>query len=132
MERWTLLYDRDCGFCRWSLAKVLVLDRDRQLRPVAIQDSEADELLAAVPMDRRLSSWHLVEPAGTVRSGGDAAPALLRLLPGGRLPGRIAARFPDATERSYRWVANHRSMLGRPIGRRARERADARIEQREP
>ena len=45
----TLLYDRDCGFCRWCLGKVLTWDRRRSIRPVAIQSEEADRLLTGVP-----------------------------------------------------------------------------------
>ena len=45
----TLLYDRDCGFCRWCLGKVLAWDRRRSIRPVAIQSEEAHRLLAGMP-----------------------------------------------------------------------------------
>ena len=37
-----VLYDADCGFCRWSLGKLLAWDRRRLLRPVALQDPEAE------------------------------------------------------------------------------------------
>jgi len=33
---WILIYDRDCGFCRWSLAQVLARDPERRLRPLAL------------------------------------------------------------------------------------------------
>jgi predicted DCC family thiol-disulfide oxidoreductase YuxK len=128
MERWTLLYDRDCGFCRWALAKVLAWDRGRRLRPVPLQDPEADELLGAMSAEAKLASWRLVAPDGGVTSAGAAAAPLLRLLPGGGPLAALAERFPRLTERAYRWVADHRSVLARPIRRRARERADARIE----
>jgi predicted DCC family thiol-disulfide oxidoreductase YuxK len=29
---WTVLYDSDCGFCRWSLAMILSADRRHALR----------------------------------------------------------------------------------------------------
>ena len=41
-----VLYDADCGFCRWCLAQLLRLDRHGRLRPVALQDPEADLLLS--------------------------------------------------------------------------------------
>ena len=31
MTRPVALYDEDCGFCRWTLAKLLRLDRDGRL-----------------------------------------------------------------------------------------------------
>ena len=51
MERHVVLYDADCGFCRWSLDKILRWDRCRQLRAVAIQSEEGDRLLAGMSED---------------------------------------------------------------------------------
>ena len=92
--RWTVLYDRDCGFCRWSLAQLLALDRRRRLRPVALGTPEADALLADLTPEQRAASWHLVSPDGRRWSAGAAAPPLLRLLPGGRLPAAVACAGP--------------------------------------
>jgi len=126
-----ILYDRDCGLCRWSLAKVLAWDRRRELRPVALQDPDADALLDGMDEERRKASWHLVTPHGRVHSAGAAVAPLLRLLPGGRPLAAAAARFPRATDRLYFAVANHRSTLGKLITAAARERAHTRIERRE-
>jgi predicted DCC family thiol-disulfide oxidoreductase YuxK len=60
-----------------------------------------------------MDSWHLISPAGERWSAGAAAPPLLRLLPGGRLPARLLAAFPTLTERAYRLVTQHRGTLGR-------------------
>jgi predicted DCC family thiol-disulfide oxidoreductase YuxK len=95
-----ILYDPDCGFCRVCVALVLSWDRDDRLRPVP-----GDEL----------DSWQLVLPDGTVRSAGAAFSPLLGLLPGGGGLARLADRFPDAAERGYRFVADRRSALGRPL-----------------
>jgi predicted DCC family thiol-disulfide oxidoreductase YuxK len=121
-----ILYDADCGFCRWSLAWVLRWDRHRRLEPVALQDPRAEALLGPMPEAERMESWHLVGPDG-VASAGAAAPPLLRLLPGGGPPAALAERFPGAVERAYRWVADHRGVLARPLGERALGRADALI-----
>jgi predicted DCC family thiol-disulfide oxidoreductase YuxK len=110
--RHAVLYDRDCGFCRWSLDKILAWDRRRQLTPVAIQSDEGQRLLGPIPPERRLDSWHLVRD-GQVLSAGAAAPPLLDLLPGGRPLAALLRRFPGATERTYRWVAEHRELLAR-------------------
>ena len=104
-----MLYDRDCGFCRWSLSKLLAWDRRGRLRPVALQDPEADRLLAGMGEEERMGSWHLAEPGGEVRSAGAAFEPLLRELPGGRPLAAIAARAPRLTERAYRFVSGNRT-----------------------
>lgn len=110
-----VLYDRDCGFCRWSLDKILGWDRGRRLRPVEIQSEEGQALLerAGVPAAARLESWHLALPSGTVRSAGAGAAPLAELLPGGRPLAALFRRFPGPTERTYRWVAANRNRLAR-------------------
>ena len=111
----TILYDRDCGFCKWSLDKILLWDRRGRLRPVAIQSAEGDRLLAGVDPEARLDSWHLVDPGGEVVSAGAAAEPLARLLPGGRPLAFLFRTFPRATERAYRWVSNNRGRLARML-----------------
>lgn len=143
----TVIYDDDCGFCRWALA--LLLDRDRgTLRPLPLGTAEADYLLHDLPPAERESSWHLVvDPPpraefeqlslglpGAVRDASDSAPVrfsagaafvpALRLLPRGRRLAWLLARVPDRTERGYRWVAEHRRPLGRLVPRGARAWAD--------
>ena len=124
-----MLYDSDCGFCRWSLAKLLALDRRSRLRPVALGMPDADALLADLDTAERAASWHLVSPDGRRWSAGAAAPPLLRLLPGGRALAAMLERAPRLTERAYRWVADHRSWFSRLIPESARARADRRIDQ---
>ena len=130
MAQPTLLYDRDCGFCRWSLGKVLAWDRHGAIRPIAIQSEEADRLLAGMPEEKRLGSWHLVDGEGTVRSAGDAFPSLFRLLPGGAPFAALTSRAPRATDRGYRWVAGNRSRWGKLVTDGAKRRADERIAER--
>ena len=115
-----VLYDDDCGFCKLSVRGLLRLDRDERLRAVAIQSDEGQRLLTEVPAEKRLESAHLVTPGGTVLSGGAAAHTLAKLLPAGELPARIFRRFPDQTDRVYRWVARNRSTFGR-LGLRSRK-----------
>jgi predicted DCC family thiol-disulfide oxidoreductase YuxK len=118
-----VLYDPDCGFCRVTLAAVLRWDRRGRLRPVALGSEEADALLSGMPAEQRMASWHLVE-AGTVHPAGAAFPPVLAVLPGGRPLARLTGRFPRATERVYRWVADHRSLLGRALPAASRRWAD--------
>ncbi len=118
-----VLYDPDCGLCRVSLAALLRWDRHGRLRPVALGSEEADALLRGMPEDQRMASWHLVE-GGAVHSAGAAFPPVFARLPGGRPLARLTERFPRASERAYRWVADHRSLLGRCLPAAARRWAD--------
>jgi predicted DCC family thiol-disulfide oxidoreductase YuxK len=124
---WLLLYDPDCGFCRWSLGWVLAADRSRRLRPVKLGSPEADGLLADLTQEERMASWHLAAPDGRRWSAGYAAPPLLRLLPAGRGPAAVLAAAPEATDRVYRWVADHRSAFSRLIPDGGKRKADRRI-----
>jgi predicted DCC family thiol-disulfide oxidoreductase YuxK len=107
-----LLYDADCGLCRVLLAGMLTWDRRGRLRPVPLQDPEADELLRDMPRELRGQSWHLVPADGAVHSGGHAFAPLLRLLPGGRPLAVLPAAAPRLAERAYRLVADRRSTIG--------------------
>jgi predicted DCC family thiol-disulfide oxidoreductase YuxK len=133
----TVIYDSDCGFCKWSLALLLSLDRRGALRPLALGTAEADRLLADLTVEERNASWHLVldsaapsarpafGPTAPFRfSAGAAFAPALSLLPGGHIPAAAFARIPRATERAYRWVVAHRGALGRFVPGRARRWAD--------
>jgi predicted DCC family thiol-disulfide oxidoreductase YuxK len=112
-----LLYDADCRFCCWSLNRVLAWDRRGRLCPLALQNPEADRLLAGIDARRRMDSWHLVTAGGDVSSAGRAVAPLLRLLPGGSAPARLAEAFPRLTDDAYAFVARHRSQLSRLVAR---------------
>jgi predicted DCC family thiol-disulfide oxidoreductase YuxK len=128
---WLVLYDGDCGLCKWLLAGLLRFDRGRRLRPVALQRPEAEALLADLDPVERMASMHLVSPEGTRTSGGEALPALLRLLWGGRLPAAVLGRFPRFTDWFYRWVATHRIGISRFVPGGVKRRAAERVRQRE-
>jgi predicted DCC family thiol-disulfide oxidoreductase YuxK len=115
-EQWTVLYDADCGFCRWSLAKILKRDRSKRLRPIPLQSAEANDLLPGMSDEDRRASWHLVAPDGRIWSAGAAAAPMARLLPKGAPVAFLAETFPRLTERVYRWVANNRDRLGKRLG----------------
>jgi predicted DCC family thiol-disulfide oxidoreductase YuxK len=123
----TIVYDQDCGFCRWCLGKVLAWDRREALMPVRLGSEEADRLLEGMPEAERSASWHLVDQGGRVNSAGAAFAPLFRLLPGGAPLAAAAARFPGGVDRGYRWVAGNRSRWGRFVTDGAKRRADERI-----
>jgi predicted DCC family thiol-disulfide oxidoreductase YuxK len=130
VERALILYDVDCGFCRWVLGVLLAWDRRRALRPVAIQDEEGQRLLARLPEERRLASWHLAFPDGRLESAGPALAPLFRLLPAGAPVALVARLLGPVTNWSYDTLAAKRAVPGRmlPAGaiRRATERIRAR------
>jgi predicted DCC family thiol-disulfide oxidoreductase YuxK len=130
VERHVVLFDSDCGFCAWSTAKVLAWDRRRRLRPLALQAPEADTLLDGMDPERKMASWHLVEPGGRVHSAGSAFAPLLRLLPGGRIPAALADAAPRVASVGYRAVADRRGWWGKLVSAGARRRAARRIRER--
>lgn len=119
MERRLVLYDGDCGFCRWSLDRLLRWDRHGRLRATPIQSDEGGRLLADLSEADRLGSWHLVAPDGSRHSGGAAVGPLAGLLPGGAPVALLAGAFPRTTDRVYRWVARNRDRLGARLGEQA-------------
>lgn len=118
-ERTVLLYDEDCGFCRWSSERILAWDRRGLLRAEAIQSAEGERWLADVPPELHLDSWHLVTQDGEVRRAGAAVGLLLRLLPFGGPLALLAEAVPPLTERAYRLLARNRDRLGRALGTQA-------------
>jgi predicted DCC family thiol-disulfide oxidoreductase YuxK len=130
-RRWAVLYDADCGFCKWVLSGLLRWDRAERLHPIALQRSEADDLLAELTPAERMASWHLISPTGERCSGGAAMAPMLRLLPAGLLPAAGFAQFPGLTDRAYRWVAEHRSQLSKWVPSSAKQRAAERVHERE-
>jgi len=118
-EQHVIFYDEDCGFCRWSLERLLRRDRHGRLRAAPIQSDEGDRALSDLSEEQRLASWHLVTPEGRRYSGGAAAAPMARLLPAGAPVAFLADAFPRTTDRLYRWVADHRDVLGRRLGEQA-------------
>jgi len=125
-----VLYDGDCGFCKVMLAVLLRWDRAHRLGAVPIQSTPGERLLGDLPSGDRLKSWHLIDPAGALHSGGAAIPVVLATLPRGVPLARLASRFPRATARAYEWVADHRVLLGRLFGVRSRSWAKRVIAER--
>jgi len=126
----TVLYDADCGFCRFLVARLLDWDVRARLRPVAIQSGEGQKLLAGLPVAERLRSAHVVDAAGRIHSGGAAVSVIARELPAGAPAGWLAETLPGPTEAAYRWVADHRTGLSRFVPAPLKRGAQARIDRR--
>jgi predicted DCC family thiol-disulfide oxidoreductase YuxK len=119
-----VLYDDDCGFCRWSIAWALRRVGGKRLVAVPIQSPLGDELLAELDEHERLRSAHVIDEHGARRSGGAAAADVLSALAPTRALGRLANRAPAPTSLLYDFVASHRHGFARFVGASARRRAD--------
>jgi predicted DCC family thiol-disulfide oxidoreductase YuxK len=126
----TVLFDHDCGFCRWSVGLLLAWDRAERLRPVAIQSDEGQHLLADLTPAQRLASAHAIDAAGRRTSGGDAFATVAAVLPGGAPVAALGRRAPALARLGYGAVAGRRALFGRLVSERAKARADERIAQR--
>ena len=111
-----LLYDADCGLCKFVVARVLEVNH--RVRPLALQDPRAAALLPGLDKEERMRSFHIVDSSGGVYSAGAG---LARLCP--FLPSRLADRL-------YWLVAGNRERLGKLIPGFARRQADRRIASR--
>src|SRR4051794_215605 len=117
-----VLYDGECGFCRWAVAWALERDRDGVLSVAPIQSPTGAQLLADLDPAERLRAVHVVHDDGRRESGGAAARAVLEAT--ARPLARLAGMSPRATELVYRLVAGNRSRVSRLVPRRAKLRAD--------
>jgi predicted DCC family thiol-disulfide oxidoreductase YuxK len=128
---WVVLYDGVCGFCKWILGGLLWLDSDLRLRPLALQRPEAAGLLSELDPDLWMTSFHLISPEGQLLSAGEALPALLSQVRGGRYLAAPFARFPALTGAGYRWIAEHRTQLSRLVPGRWKRWGAGRVRERE-
>jgi predicted DCC family thiol-disulfide oxidoreductase YuxK len=119
MERAIVLYDEDCGFCRWSADRLRVWDRPGRLAFAPIEGVVGARTLARVDPPARTASWHLITEDGRVWSAGAAIPQVLRRLPAGAVVAPLFETFPGTTERAYGWFARHRIRLGAALGQQA-------------
>ena len=116
----TVFYDEDCGVCRFTADKLVRYGRPA-VRALPIQGDEAQRALetAGVPASKRLTSFHVRDANGNIRSAGAAVAPLARSLPFGGAFAVLAELSPPMTERAYQWSARHRTQLGRLLGQQA-------------
>ena len=112
LERWTLVYDGDCEFCRRQVRFISRRDRDGRIDAVPFQAAELDTY--GITRQAAEQAMHLVSPTGEVTQGAAAARKVLQLLPGLR-PAAWLFALPGAmylAEHAYRWVARRRHRFG--------------------
>lgn len=121
MDRLLVLYDRDCGICLASAARLGRWDREDRLELLALQAAVAD----ARPRVRGVATGHslhaelhVVDPStGEVRSGGRAVLEIASRLAGGRIPA-LLGRLPPAVwviGMVYALVARNRRAISRAL-----------------
>jgi predicted DCC family thiol-disulfide oxidoreductase YuxK len=120
-SRLTILYDRDCGICGLTARSLRRWDRRGRFAIVPLQEAghSRDPRLAEAATAYALEDeLHVVDEAGRVAAGGDAALAIIDALPGGPLFRPWAALPPvrGLARLAYAWVALHRRAIGRRLG----------------
>lgn len=108
-----LVYDEECGFCTWWAAAIAARSPIEAVGFDALADAHRHRL----PEDYE-HCVHLLTPTGVHSCGAAAEAALVRIewvpsvleTPG---PIRRSVPYQWLRERVYRWVANHRGLLGR-------------------
>ena len=120
-SRLTVLYDRDCGICGLTARTLRRWDRNDRFELVALQEAATsrDPRLVGVAAVHALEDrLHVVDEAGHVAAGGDAALAIADALPGGWLlrPWAAVAPLRRLVALGYAWVAGHRRLVGSWLG----------------
>ena len=91
---YVLAYDADCSMCTRFRNTIEFLDAHRNLRFMSIDNAEQAGLLDALPDALRHRSFHLVLPDMRLQSGSEALPALIGLLPTGRVVSKMVTSTP--------------------------------------
>lgn len=111
-SRATLIYDGSCSFCRDAVDRVRRWDRAGAFDYIPFQDA-AGVASFGIPQPALAAAMHLVLPDGRTLAGADAAPEILRRLPGKRwwaaafsVPGVV-----PVARRVYAWIAARRHCL---------------------
>lgn len=114
-ERYTVVYDGECGICRRSVERLRAWDAEGRLRFLPFQAPGVMDRYPGIPERAFREAVQVIAPDGRRWSGADAVETALEQTRGGR---RLAWVFklPFArpiARRVYRWVARHRPFLAR-------------------
>ncbi|WP_096390712.1 thiol-disulfide oxidoreductase DCC family protein [Halopenitus persicus] len=106
-----LVYDDDCGFCKWCVRIAL---RHGEFEPVGFGDLSPDQR-ARLPAEFE-SCMHLLTDEAVYSCGEALERVVARFGPGWRRAMNAARRLPcwrRIRERGYRFVADRRAIWGR-------------------
>ena len=87
-----LVYDAGCGACSRFKGLVSFFDAAGNIGYVPLVDADREGLLDAVPESLRFLSMHFVGSDMSVRSGSEAVPGILQMLPLGSIPSAFLGR----------------------------------------
>jgi predicted DCC family thiol-disulfide oxidoreductase YuxK len=110
-ERHVVIFDGDCGFCRFWVARWRHWTGNA-VEYVPFQAAEGAQRFPEIPRERFARAVQLVEPGGRVFEAAEAV-AHLSALGGKRMPLWAYAHVPGVapvSERAYRVIADHRSV----------------------
>lgn len=112
-----LVYDDDCGFCKYFVHAAL--DRGEF---EAVGFAELDDALRARLPDDYEECMHLVTDEAVYSCGAALEQVTKRTGAAGwwlTVVARALPRYPKVRERAYRWVADRRSVLGTYVSKRS-------------
>jgi predicted DCC family thiol-disulfide oxidoreductase YuxK len=101
-----LIYDGECGFCRWGMHMIARLDHHGVFRYCPFGSAIAESYLAELPPTERYASFH-AHREGVLHSATAAAKLTLEQLPFGRIA--VALGWHNV----YPLIAANRGRLGR-------------------
>jgi len=109
-----LIYDGECGFCKKWVDWIRKRDKAQQLEYLPCQSNERKQRFPQINEMDCLKAMHVVLSDGPIFSGADAAPHILRALPGWqwcaamfKIPGALLVARPV-----YRSIARNRHRFG--------------------
>lgn len=123
--RLLLLFDGGCGICLHARDAFAVLDRRHRLAFDRIARHDHG-LLSHLPPVERYGAWHVVHPDGRQEHGWHGIAATFDQIPGGRLPAGVMRRFPEQSDRFYKWFVHNRGWISRGSGLINHPQRDAR------
>lgn len=103
-----LLYDGECSLCVGFSKAVRRWDRRKRIDLVPFDDPRVRSIAPGMSEETLRRSFHLAFPDGRIRSGSQAMPDLLSLLPGWKTVGWLLRHLPGAlwlSEQLYAWIA---------------------------
>ena len=109
MQEYLIAYDTACGPCEAFRRAVALVDSGRAFRFLPLGEAEASGILDSVAPAMRYRSFHMVDRAGKVQSGGAAVPSLMKVL----YPGRMVPAMLVGSPGGRRLLASAYSTLSR-------------------
>lgn len=81
MSNYVMVYDADCGPCTRFKDAISFLDIHNRIDFIPLIEADRIGFLNQIPRSLRFKSFHLISPAGEIRSGDNAVIDLIGLLP---------------------------------------------------